>query len=60
MGGELAYLLCHYIEELSPASRSKLKFIATVGSEHVLSKVPLSRPFKLPHKMSFCKRRPRS
>ena len=53
MGGEMAYLLLHHIHLLSPASRKKLKFVGTVGSEHILSKIPLSRPFKLPHKMGM-------
>lgn len=53
MGGEMAYLLLQHLELLSPAHQKKLKFIGTVCSEHILSKIPLSKPFKLPHKMGF-------
>jgi hypothetical protein len=53
MGGEMAYLLLQHLEELSEPARRKLVFIATIGSEHILSKIPTSKPLVLPHKMAF-------
>ena len=55
MGGEMAYLLLQHLNVLSEASRAKLKFIGTVGSEHILAKIPLSKPMlsEVPHKLAF-------
>jgi hypothetical protein len=42
-GGEMAYLLLQHMELLSEEHQKKLKFVGTVGSEHILSKVPCAK-----------------